>query len=200
MNALSSSLKSSIFLLQRFSQTAHSSSHSITLLLKCHKLSWLLLLWPSSHTFSITEDSGLGWWKVKGFWRQILLLDAGNFLNICQILTSNFFVTYKVPFCSLFLFFRFHLNIKQNFSVDFFQNCSFPLIFVTFRRRLYFLSHSNHDCECSRQCIKINVVLSWGISEWAFNSESSINWNVLGVSHGMLNRISMGTSTFRAIQ
>ena len=77
VNALSSSLKSSIFLLQRFSQMVHSSSYTspyylITQVLL--ELSWLLLLCNIFPTiFPLQRILGLDDEKSKASWRQILL-------------------------------------------------------------------------------------------------------------------------------
>lgn len=105
VKALHSSLISSIFLFQQFSQIVHSSRNILPYnLQKCHLSSLDYCFYIClPHNFSITEYSGLEWRKIKVFIKIDFNLDARNILNICQILTSYFFVTCKVPFCSLFL-------------------------------------------------------------------------------------------------
>ena len=76
VNALSSSLKSSIFLLQQFSQMIHSSSNMSPYYLitrVSHELSWLLLLCNIFLTiFPLQRILGLDDEKSKPSWRQIL--------------------------------------------------------------------------------------------------------------------------------
>lgn len=170
VKALSSSLKYSIFPFQQFSQMVDSSSNISPYGLVTQvslELSWQLLRYNIFlTTFPLQRILGLDDEKIKGFMKRDFALDAGIFFfNICQILASHFFVTYKVPFCSLFLS-DFYLNIKQNFRCKLLQKCSFPLISVSFHTRIYSLSHCNHDTNDHKD-IKVNVILSWGISEWA---------------------------------
>lgn len=77
VNALSSSLKSSIFLLQQFSQMVHSSSNMSPYYLITQvslELSWLLLLCNIFLTiFPLQRILGLDDEKSKPSWRQILL-------------------------------------------------------------------------------------------------------------------------------
>lgn len=130
------------------------------------ELSWQLLRYNIFlTTFPLQRILGLDDEKIKGFMKRDFALDVGIFSEYLP----NFGFTFLCNLWSSFLLFvlvRFYLNIKQNFRCKLFQKCSFPLISVSFHTRIYCLSHSNHDYNDHRN-IKVNVILSWGISEWA---------------------------------